>query len=86
MRARTVAQVPIHVYRRVVSPALLNGKLTGRKLLVLALPNTQPYADQEDAEKPIPWPAGGRKPGRRSATGRVRSIRASFSPRSQASR
>lgn len=29
-----------------VSPALLNGQLTGRKLLVLALPNTQKYADQ----------------------------------------
>jgi hypothetical protein len=29
-----------------VSPALLNGKLTGRKILVLALPNTQKYADQ----------------------------------------
>jgi len=29
-----------------VSPMLLNGKLTGRKILVLALPNTQKYADQ----------------------------------------
>lgn len=29
-----------------VSPALLNGTLTGRKVLVLALPNTQKYADQ----------------------------------------
>jgi hypothetical protein len=29
-----------------VSPALLNGRLTGRKILVLALPNTQKYADQ----------------------------------------
>jgi hypothetical protein len=29
-----------------VSPALLNGKLAGRKLLVVALPDTQDYADQ----------------------------------------
>jgi hypothetical protein len=29
-----------------VSPALLNGKLTGRKILIVALPNTQDYADQ----------------------------------------
>jgi hypothetical protein len=29
-----------------VSPALLNGKLTGRKLLVVALPDAQDHADQ----------------------------------------
>ena len=29
-----------------VSPALVGGKLAGRKLLVVALPNTQDYADQ----------------------------------------
>ena len=29
-----------------VSPALLNGKLTGRKILVVALPNTTDYTDQ----------------------------------------
>lgn len=29
-----------------VSPALLNGKLTGRQILVVALPNTQDYVDQ----------------------------------------
>jgi hypothetical protein len=29
-----------------VSPALVGGKLTGRKLLIVALPNTQEYADQ----------------------------------------
>ena len=34
------------VFATEVSPALLNGKLTGRKILVLALPNTQKYADQ----------------------------------------
>ncbi|MEV6638152.1 copper transporter [Actinoplanes sp. NPDC051470] len=34
------------VFSTEVAPALLNGKLTGRKILVLALPNTQKYADQ----------------------------------------
>ena len=29
-----------------VSPALLNGKLAGRKILIVALPNTQDYADE----------------------------------------
>ena len=29
-----------------VSPALLDGRLTGRKILIVALPNTQDYADQ----------------------------------------
>ena len=29
-----------------VSPALLNGKLTGRRILVVALPGSQDYADQ----------------------------------------
>jgi hypothetical protein len=29
-----------------VSPALLNGKLTGRKILIVALPNSQDYVDQ----------------------------------------
>ena len=29
-----------------VAPALLNGKLAGRKILIVALPNTQDYADQ----------------------------------------
>jgi hypothetical protein len=29
-----------------VSPALLNGKLAGRRILIVALPNTQDYVDQ----------------------------------------
>ena len=29
-----------------VAPALLNGKLAGRRILIVALPNTQDYADQ----------------------------------------
>ncbi|MEV6490867.1 copper transporter [Actinoplanes sp. NPDC051633] len=34
------------VFATQVSPMLLNGKLAGRKILVLALPNTDKYADQ----------------------------------------
>jgi hypothetical protein len=34
------------VFATEVAPAMLNGKLTGRKILVLALPNTDKYADQ----------------------------------------